>query len=85
MRYAGSAEPVEKHRVTLSLLSPTENSRDPGQGLEPSSLAHALQAAEANERALEHRLHRLHDPKGMQLLRGLRAHIADLKARMNKA
>ncbi len=46
--------------------------------------AHALQAAEENERALQQRLHRVHDPKGMQLLRGLREHIAELKARLQQ-
>lgn len=42
-------------------------------------LAHALRAAEDNEQAFVRRLHRVHDPAGMHLLRELRERIAVLK------
>ena len=44
-----------------------------------SSLQHSLVAARANEHALRQRLHRVRDPKGMELLRGLRAQISRLE------
>ena len=59
----------------------TEGSEDPdhGEAGTSRSLHHELRAAREDERSLRQRLHRVHDPKGMELLRGLRARISCLE------
>ena len=48
------------------------------------NLVHALHIAEENEKTLRARLHRVHDTKGLDLLRRLREHIRALRRRTNE-
>ncbi len=84
MRDEGSPDTGGKQRVMASLGASGKDGRALAhEGKSPAS-AHALRAAEENERALEHRLHRVHDPKGIELLRGLRERIAAMKRQLNR-
>lgn len=60
------------------------NTPEPNAGVsrDHDSLGHALQVAQANEHALRLRLHRVRDPRGLELLRSLREHIGCLKERI---
>lgn len=74
---------AEKDQQVVTSLGANGNTRAGAHanGISPS-LIHALHAAEENERALERRLHRVRDRKGLELLRTLRARIADLKEQL---
>ncbi len=48
-------------------------------------LEHALRAARENETAMQGRLHRVRDAKGMELLRALRVKIASLEEQLRAA
>lgn len=55
---------------------------DSGETGDEGGLQHTLRTARANEHALRQRLHRVRDPKGMELLRDLRAQISCLEDRL---
>ena len=79
-------ESVDRHVIVNSMREPLDEvCSDPGptESGERASLQHALHAARKDERALCQRLHRVHDPKGMDLLRGLRARISGLEERLS--
>ena len=69
---------AEKGRQVFSSVAGSNTTGVPA-GESSGSLTQALHAAEENERALERRLHRVRDRKGLELLRVLRTRIADLK------
>ena len=75
-------ESVSRHLVFNSVRESIDELGDhPGSAEtdERARLQHALRAAQRDEHALRQRLHRVHDPRGMELLRGLRARISGLE------
>lgn len=82
MRSANVSSRNDGQTIVYSLPVPLGGSATTPGDPRRSGTAHALQAAEENEQALRQRLHRVHDPKGMELLRGLRDRIAALTGRL---
>ena len=82
MLEAKKREVTDRHILFNHLREPAEQGVDgpeDGTAAQRAGLQHALHAARENERSLRQRLHRVHDPRGMELLRGLRARISGLE------
>ena len=75
-------EDVDRHQLFNSVREPVKQVGGDAGAVETDDrarLQHALRAAQRDEHALRQRLHRVHDPRGMELLRSLRARISGLE------
>ena len=79
---------VDRHVVLNNLrkqVSEDGGDAENGEVANHTSLQHALHAARENERSLRQRLHRVHDLRGMELLRDLRARISCMEQLLSES